>query len=316
MRVLFFGTPDFAVPSLEALVASPHTVVGCITQPDRPSGRGHRVVASPIKMRAAAHSLPLWQPERLRDDRWLAEVGRLEPDLAVVAAYGKILPESVITLPRLGTINVHASLLPAWRGASPVQHAVMAGDRTTGVTIMRIVKALDAGPMLARVVRSIGPDETAGDVEDDLARLGARLLVEVVDAIAAGTATEQEQDHARATYAPRLVKDDGLIDWMLPAPTLHNRVRGLQPWPLAFTWLGPARTALLKVRPSGDAPETRLDPGTVAHAHGDRLVVAAGAGTLLEILEVRPEGKRTMSAREFLAGHRVMPGSRVGTRPT
>ena len=316
MRILFFGTPDFAVPSLEALVASPHTVVGCITQPDRPSGRGHRIVAPPVKSRAAAHSLRVWQPERLRDEVLLADLRRSEPDLGVVAAYGKILPESVITLPRLGTINVHASLLPAWRGASPVQHAVMAGDRETGVTIMRIVKELDAGPMFAYRVRPIGPDETAGAVEADLARLGAGLLVEVIDAIDAGTAAEREQDHSRATYAPRLVKDDGRLDWTQPASTLRNRVRGLQPWPLAYTWLGPTRTALLDVRPAGDVTGSTVEPGTVTDARPDRFAVAAGGRTELEILELRPEGKRTMSSREFLAGHRVVPGMRFGPQPT
>ena len=316
LRLVFFGTPDFAVPTLEALIASRHEVVGVVTQPDRPVGRGQRVRPSPVKALAVARGLSVWQPERLRDAGFLAAFQAVGADLGVVAAYGKILPEELLARPRLGMVNVHASLLPAWRGASPVQHAVMAGDRETGVTIMRVAKALDAGATFARVVRPIGPDETAADVERDLARLGAGLLLDVLETIERGTAVETPQDDARATYAPRLTKADGRLDFVLPAPALHDRVRGLQPWPMAHAWLGGLRLTFWRVRPApGHGGADPPPPGTVVEAAGGRLVVAAGAGTSVEVLELQPEGRRPMSARDFLAGHRLPPGARLHAGP-
>jgi len=310
LRLVFFGTPDFAVPTLGALIASRHEVVGVVTQPDRPVGRGQRVRPSPVKTLALEQGLPVWQPDRLRDEGFMAAMQAVAADLGVVAAYGRILPEPLLALPRLGMVNVHASLLPAWRGASPVQHAVMAGDRETGVTIMRVVKALDAGATFARIVRPIGPDETAGDVERDLAGLGAGLLVDVLEAIERGTAAETPQDEAHATYAPRLTKDDGRLDWSLPAPSLHDRVRGLQPWPMAYAWLDGRRLTFWRVRPVPRRGEASPPPpGTIVEAAGGHLVVAAGAGTAVEVLELQPEGKRPMAARDFLAGHRLPAGA-------
>ncbi|HWQ00116.1 MAG TPA: methionyl-tRNA formyltransferase [Vicinamibacterales bacterium] len=311
LRVVFFGTPAFARPALERLLASAHRVAGVVTQPDRPAGRGRRVRPGPVKTVALEHGLPVLQPERLRDPAFLDAVRRLHPDVGVVAAYGRILPRELLELPRLGLINIHASLLPKYRGAAPVQRAVMAGEPETGVSIMRVVEALDAGPVLRTARRPIGPEETAEEIEADLAERGAALLVECLDDLAAGRAIETPQDHTQATYAPRLQKAEGLIDWSLPALVLHNRVRGLHPWPHAFTFLDGRRLLVRRTRPTDD-PGAGAAPGTVVRAAGDDLVVAAGSGTALQLLEVQPEGRRPMTAREFLAGHPVQVGRRLG----
>ena len=313
LRLLFLGTPDFAVPSLARLLQSEHRVVGVVSQPDRPRGRGQHVQPPPVKVLAQAHDLPVWQPVRLKDPDLIDALRAVKPDAAVVAAYGRIIPDVLLDLPRLGMINVHASLLPRWRGASPIQRAVIAGDRATGITIMRVVSELDAGPMLAKATRPIGPDETAADVERDLAEIGAALLPPVLGALESGTAREEPQDAALVTFAPRLEKGDGAVDWTLTAPELHNRVRGLHPWPLAFSWLGATRITILRTR--SEAARHTVTEGTIVEARGDRIVVAAGAGTSLALLEVRPEGRRAMTAREFLSGHRVEPGTRFLVHP-
>jgi methionyl-tRNA formyltransferase len=230
------------------------------------------------------------------------------PDLGVVAAYGKLIPEDVIALPRLGMINVHASLLPKYRGASPVQRAVMNGEQETGVTIMRVEKMLDAGAMLGKAVRPIGPDDTSDVVERDLARIGASLLLDVVEQLASGTAREELQDFMLCSYAPRITKDEGLVDWSLPASYIHNRVRGLYPWPHAYSYLDGARIIFLKTRV--DTETTTAAPGTIVDLSGRVISVAAGHGERIAIERVQPEGRRPMEAREFLAGHRLQPGAR------
>src|SRR5688572_20012748 len=241
MVIAFFGTPQFAVPTLERLVASRHQVRGVVTQPNKPRGRGQKVVDSPVKAAALAHGLPVFQPERLRDPQVAETLSGWHPDLGVVAAYGKLIPEDLLRLPRFGMINVHASLLPKYRGAAPVHRSVIAGEAETGVTIMRMVTALDAGDMIARVTRPIGADDTSDVVERDLGELGARLLVEVVDQLEAGAATFEPQDETASTYAHRLTKEEGLVDWTLPAAQIHDRVRGLYPWPHAYSYLDGAR---------------------------------------------------------------------------
>lgn len=310
LRVVFFGTPDFAVPSLDALLRSSHGVIGVVTRPDRPRGRGQKTTDAPVKVRARDAGLPILQPERLRDPAFLTALAGLKADLGVVAAYGKILTDEVLATPRLGLVNVHASLLPKYRGAAPVHRAVIAGEPETGITIMRVVKELDAGPMLATATRPIGPGETSDQVERDLARMGAELLAVTVDAIAAGHRAETPQDHSRATYAHRLTKDDGTIDWRWPADRIHNLIRGLHPWPHAFTFLGGRRFILLRSTVASKAP-TAAAPGTILDSDGDRLHVATGAGTIL-IEQIQAEGRRAMPTREFLAGHRFAPGDRFG----
>ena len=306
LRVVFFGTPAFAVPTLDALLESPYEVVGVVTQPDRPRGRGHKTSASPVKTGALVAGKPVLQPASVRDAGFLADLSSLAADIGVVAAYGQILPEPALASPRLGMINVHASILPRYRGAAPVHRAVINGDAETGVTIMRVVKALDAGAMLAVARRPIGSDETSDEVERDLANIGASLLVSTIPALVDGRLAETPQDDAVATYAPRLVKDDGRIDWTWPADRIHNLIRGLHPWPHAFTSLGQERFILHRSRPLHQPP--RGNPGAIVEAAGDRLLVAAGTGSL-DILEIQPEGKRPMSAREFLSGHPVAPGA-------
>lgn len=309
---MFFGTPQFAVPSLEALVQSRHEVVGVVTQPDRRRGRGQKVTDSPVKGTAVQHGLPVFQPARLRDPEVAATLTRWAPDLGVVAAYGKILPENVLNLPPLGMINVHASLLPRYRGAAPVHRAVIDGLPETGVTIMRMVPALDAGGMFAKVTRPIGPDETSDAVERDLAALGAALLIEVIDDLAAGRAVEELQDHTQSTYASKITKEEGLIDWTLSAAAIHNRVRGLYPWPHAFSYLNGDR--LIVIRSHVSPEPTDVAPGTIVDASSGAIHVATGYGERLIIDEVRPEGRRAMKVRDYLAGHPIQPGARFDSR--
>jgi methionyl-tRNA formyltransferase len=313
LRVVFFGTPQFAVPTLTALLASRHRVVAVVSQPDRPTGRGQRLQATPTSTVAASAGVAVLQPTRIRDQGFLDQIAALSPDLGVVAAYGRILPHALLALPRLGMINVHASLLPAYRGAAPVHRAVIAGERETGVTIMRVVPELDAGPMMASAVRPIDPDETSVEVERTLAELGAPLLLSVVEALAAGTARETPQDDSRATFAPKVEKAEGVVDWQRPAADIHNLVRGLQPWPLVSVWVNGHRHLLHRTARTGE--RTDAPGGTIVEASGDRLRVACGDGAVLNVLAIQPEGRRMMSTREFLAGRRLAPGTRIDQPP-
>lgn len=307
MRIVFFGTPQFAVPTLQALLGSPHTVCGVVTQPDRPRGRGQQVSESPVKALAAAHGLPVLQPDRLRDPAVADTLRDWRPALGVVAAYGKLIPESILALPPHGMINVHASLLPKYRGSAPVQRAVIDGEAETGITIMRVEKMLDTGPMLAKAKRPIGPDETADAIERDLAVLGAGLLLEVVGQIEAGTVRDELQDFMVCSYAPKVTKEEGLIDWTLPAVYIHNRVRGLYPWPHAYTYLDGVRLIVLKTRIEETPTDAR--PGTVVEVSRDAIHVATGHEGRIAIEQVQREGGRPMPARDFLSGHPIAPGA-------
>jgi methionyl-tRNA formyltransferase len=308
MVVVFFGTPDFAVPTLRHLLPSQHTVAGVVTQPDRPRGRGQKVSFSPVKTLALQHGIPVLQPDRLKSPDVAEAIRAWRPDLGVVAAYGRIIPEHLLSIPRFGMINVHASLLPGYRGAAPVHRAVINGEAETGVTIMRVVKELDAGPTFAKVTRPIGPDETSDVVEDALSEMGAELLLRVVEDIEAGNACEVAQDESLATYAPRLTKDEGLIDWSQSAAQIHNRVRGLYPWPHGYTYLRGHRLIVRRTRVPERAASHQSAAGTIVAVDHEAVRVATGAGEHVEILEVQPEGRRPMSAREFAAGHRIASG--------
>lgn len=312
LRIVFFGTPEFAVPTLDRLLSSTHTIVGVVTQPDRPRGRGQKVSDAPVKVRAVAAGLPILQPHTLKDPGVVSALAALGADIGVVAAYGRILPQAVLDVPQRGLINVHASLLPRYRGAAPVHRAVIAGDPETGVTIMRVVLALDAGPMLARVHRAIRNDETSEAVERDLAQLGGELLVSTLDRIALGQIIETPQNDAEATYAGRLTKEEGLVNWSRTAHEIHNQIRGLYPWPHAFTFLSGRRLILLRSTPL--AADTHALPGTIVSATGEDLRIATGHG-ILQLTELQSEGKRPMTAREFLSGHRLLPGDRFGSQP-
>jgi methionyl-tRNA formyltransferase len=308
LRIVFFGTPEFAVPTLQALLDSRHEVVAVVSQPDRPKGRGQKLHPTPTKTLAEARGAPVLQPERVRDDGFLAAIAGMRLDLGVVAAYGKILPEGLLALPRLGMINVHGSVLPEYRGAAPVHRAVIDGREETGVTIMRVVREMDAGPVMAVGRSPIATGDTSVEVERALAALGAPLLLSVVEQLAAGAAVETPQDDSLATYAPKIAKSEGAIDWSLPAWRIHNLVRGLQPWPLVSGWLDGRRYLLHKTERTGECASAA--GGTVIEASGDSLAIAAGDGRTLRILQIQPEGRRVMAAREFLAGHSVRIGSR------
>ncbi len=309
LRIVYFGTPEFAVPALRELLASRHPVVAVVSQPDRPKGRGQLLQPTPTRQLAAARGVPVLQPVRLKDDSFLRAIDELKPDLGVVAAYGRILPDALLQIPRFGMINVHASLLPAYRGAAPVHRAVIAGERETGVSIMRVVTELDAGPVFATARFPIAEDATSPEVEAALAQRGAALLVDVVEHLAAGRAVEVPQDHAGATHAPKITKDEGRIDWSLPAADIHNLVRGLQPWPLVSIWIDGARHLVHRTRVADGV--TTADPGTIVTAAHGRLVIAAGDGGLVDVLQIQPEGRRAMTAPAFLAGRHVAVGTRV-----
>jgi methionyl-tRNA formyltransferase len=311
LRVVFFGTPQFAVPSLEGLLRSRHHVAGVITQPDRPRGRGQKVTDAPVKALAVAEGVPVYQPPRLKDAEAAARLRQWQPDVGVVAAYGRLIPDELLAIPRLGMINVHASLLPKYRGAAPVHRAVIAGERETGVTIMRVIRELDAGAMFAKATRPIAEEETSDVVEQALAQLGAGLLVDVMDALAEGTAREEPQDDSQATYAAKITREEGAIDWSQPAFVIHNKVRGLYPWPHAHTFLDGARLIVLRARVEAPIAYPQ-PPGTVMHVSRDALHVVAGDGRVLAIDTLQLEGKRPMSVRDFVAGRPVSTGTRLG----
>jgi len=295
------------VPSLTAIAASRHPVVAVVTQPDRPRGRGQKISGSPIKIAAERLAIPVWQPDRLRTAEFLDGLRALSLDLGVVAAYGKILPAELLALPRFGMINVHASLLPRWRGAAPIHRAILAGDRVTGVTIMQVVQALDAGPMLSVAETPIEPTDTSAGLEQRLAGIGADLIVRAIDDLEAGTISARPQDEARVTYAARLSRADGHVDFAKTSIEIHNAIRGLQPWPLVSVNLGGKRLLLLE---SESRPDEQADapPGTIVRIETDALAVATGRGVLL-IRRVQLEGRPAVPVRDFLHGHHVHAGA-------
>jgi methionyl-tRNA formyltransferase len=309
LRTMFMGSPDFAVPALEALCAT-EEVVAVVTQPDKPKGRGRALAPPPVKESALAQGLRVLQPERLGGERGAearAELQAIAPDLIVVAAYGKILPRSVLDVPPYGCINVHASLLPRYRGAAPIQWAIVRGETESGITIMRMEEGLDTGPMLLRGAVPITATETAGSLEAKLAPLGARLLLEVIERLKQGPVEAEPQDHALATLAPRLTKDDGRIDFTQPAERVHDLARGVDPWPGAFTSLDGERLLLFVPRlVSGQGA-----PGAVLGADRDGLIVACGSGAVA-FRELQLAGRKRLPAQALLAGRAVPPGTRLG----
>ena len=303
LRVVFAGTPAFAVPALAALAAK-HMVAGVMTQPDRPAGRGRQLTASPVAQFAISHALPLIQPQRLRGDAaalaaTLAQLEDWNPDVIVVVAYGLILPREVLTLPRLGCLNIHASLLPRWRGAAPIQRAVQAGDATTGVSIMQMDEGLDTGAVLAERPLAIAADDTAGTLHDRLAQSGATLLLEVLDALQAGTATARVQPADGVSYAAKLGKSEARIDWHSAAAQIDRQIRAFNPWPVAETRLHGESVKMLMSRVAQASVAGIHSPGTVLGLHGDALQIACGEG-VLEVLQLQRAGRRPVTAREFL----------------
>lgn len=306
MRILFWGTPDFGVPSLRALQEEGHAVVGVVTQPDRPSGRGRVTSSGPIKAVAEDEGIPVLQPEKPRGEDFMTRVRALEPELSVVAAYGAILTEEVLGLPSRGSVNVHASLLPELRGAAPVNWAIIRGHRNSGVTIMRMVRELDAGPVLYRVSVGLPSDVTAGELYEMLSEMGATALVEALAQMEAGTLREEEQVHERATYAPKMSREGARLDWRMPAVEIDRWIRGCDPWPGAWTILEdrPVQVFGPSVHPG---PEEG-PPGSVLAADPKQgLVVATGAGAV-RLREVKPAGRSRMPSESWIHGRGVSEG--------
>jgi methionyl-tRNA formyltransferase len=303
MRCVFLGTPAFAVPALEALVAAGHDIVSVVTQPDRPRGRGQQLSTSPVKETALRHALAVYQPERIRRPEAIAELAALAPDVMIVVGYGQIIPQAAIDIPPHGIINLHASLLPKYRGAGPVQWSIANGETRTGVTTMRIDAGLDTGDMLLKAETDIGPDESAVELGARLADMGAALLVETLEKIA--SIVPRKQDGAQATYAPLLKKEDGAIDWREPARTIHNRVRGLQPWPGAYTRFRGRQLHIWKARVGAQEPGA---PGSL-RLYPLRAVAGEGA---LELIEVQLEGRQRMAGETFANGQRITGSDILG----
>ncbi|HSE26606.1 MAG TPA: methionyl-tRNA formyltransferase [Gemmatimonadales bacterium] len=307
MRVVFFGTPGFAVPSLRALLDAGHDVAAVVTQPDRPQGRSRSLlVPPPVKEIALAHRLPVHQPERPMGDLFLQTLRRAQADLGVVVAYGHILRPAVLAVPPGGMINVHASLLPRWRGAAPIQAAILAGDSVTGVSVMQMEAGLDSGPVLLRAATPIGPQETAGELADRLAQLGADTLLEAMGLLEDGSARPEPQDGAAATFAPKVTREAARLDWMRDAAALARATRAYDPAPGAWALRDGEPVKLFR----GSAVDGAGRPGTVL-AVGETLRVATAAG-VLEVRDVQPAGKRRMPAAEWTRGRGVEPGTRFG----
>jgi methionyl-tRNA formyltransferase len=314
-RVIFMGTPEFALPALQALIAHYH-VVGVVTQPDRPAGRGRSIQPPPVKQTALAHDVPVYQPKTLRRDEAVARLAAWAPDLIVTAAIGLILPREVLNLPARGTLNVHASLLPRWRGAAPIQAAILAGDDQTGVTIMCTEEGLDTGPILSQRAIPIAPRETAASLHDKLAPLGAELLIDTLPAYLDGKLDPQPQPEEGATIAPRIGKEDGRVDWDRSAVAIDRQVRAFTPWPGAFSFWEGRRLKIVEAFPlPASVPleqgERSGPPGTVVQLEG-RPAVVTGEG-LLRLDQVQVAGRRVTSGGEFLHGHADFVGARLAT---
>jgi len=309
LKLVFCGTPEFAVPSFQALLEAGHDVPLVVTQPDKPVGRKAEMQAPPVKRAAEAHGIPVIQPEKIKQNEgFRQQLERIRPDAIIVVAYGRIIPKWMLELPRFGNINLHGSLLPKYRGAAPIQWAVANGETVTGVTTMRLDEGLDTGPMLLAEKQWIAPEETAADLFESLADIGAKLMVKTLHGLDCGTVTPVEQNHLEATQAPILKREDGLIDFSRTAQQIYNRWRGFQPWPGAYTTLRGKKFIAHALKP---AHAVTASPGELIGDAG-RLFVGCADGTAIELLEVQAEGKRRMTAAEFLRGFQVRSGERLG----
>jgi len=306
VRIAYAGTPEFAVPALIALLGSPHSVVGVLTQPDRPKGRGRQLASSPVKQAAVEHGIPVSQPQSLRDATARADLTAWRPDALVVVAYGLILPQAVLDLPRLGCFNIHASLLPRWRGAAPINRAVMAGDAQSGVCVMKMAEGLDTGDVAMEERVTIGADETAGELHDRLAAVGARMMPVALGALGRGTLGLTPQPHEGVTYAEKIRKDETRIDWSKSWNAVHDHARGLSPFPGAWFELPGTQPARIKVLRTTRG-EGAGAPGTVLD---DKLTIACGEGSI-RLLDIQRAGKQPMNAGDFLRGTAVAPGTVV-----
>ncbi len=309
MRLVFMGTPQFAVPPLRALAAAGHDIAGVVTRIDKPSGRNRVLTAPPVKRAAQEDGFPIYQPRRVREPEFIETLRRVGPEVVVVAAYGQILPGTILSLPKYGCINIHASLLPAYRGAAPINGAIIRGEPRTGITIMQMDEGMDTGAILLQESIPIGPRDTTGTLTEKMSQLGARMIAEALPLVQAGKIAPIVQDGAKATLAPVLKKEDGLIDWSTPAAEIHNRVRGFSPWPGAYTFLD---GKLIKLLETEEAPGTG-EPGRIYIP--DRSTLAVGTGRdMLRIISIQPEGKKPMSCSDFMQGHRGIIGKKFEAR--
>ena len=316
MRVVFMGTPAFAVPSLEALDSSDHEVVGVVTQPDRPKGRGQAVVPCPVKELALAKGLPVSQPAKMKSPEFLQQLSDWKPDVIAVTAFGRFLPKAILDLPPMGCVNVHGSLLPAYRGAAPIQWALIHGDPETGITTMMMDEGMDTGAVLLQQAVPIEPEDTALELGARLAQAGGALLVETLTRLAEGSVVPRQQDHARATVAPLLKKEDGVIDWTQSATVIANRIRGLSPWPGSYTFHHDHRLIIRKGRvdaQGGPGGNDGQRPGTILAVGPKSFWVETGAGRI-EVLEVQPANKKRMSVEQFLQGYALRAQETLGAR--
>jgi len=309
MRIVFMGTPAFAVPSLKTLLTTSHEVVGVVTQPDRPRGRGQSVEASPVKRLAESAGVPILQPEKMKNPEFLGAISRWNPEVIVVTAFGRILPKVILELPPKGCVNVHASLLPKYRGAAPIQWAIIRGESVTGVTMMLMDEGMDTGPILLQASLTIGPDETAGELSLKLAELGGAQLVPTLQKWEEGTLKPQKQDETQATMAPLLKKEDGRIDWELSAKELVNRIRGLSPWPGCYTYLGQERLVIWRAEACdfSSGPGQTSVPGGILDVTDTGLYVTTGQACL-RILEIQPANGKRMAVNQFLRGRTLRKG--------
>lgn len=311
MRLIFMGTPIFALPSLDLLIKEGFGPIAVVTQPDRPRGRGKNISYPPVKEWALKHTVTVLQPARIKDEAFLRSIEELNPQLIVTAAYGRLLPGELLQLPPLGCINVHASLLPAYRGAAPIHRAIMDGAAETGVSIMRMVPEMDAGDIILQQSEPVYIHDTAGSLHDRLADKGAQLLVQALEALAGGTAVFRPQDHRKVCYAPPLQPDEEKIDWRRGALELHNQIRGMNPWPGAYTSFNEKRLKVWRTEQVFTSVSAGAVPGSVLEIRDAAVLVSTGEG-VLALLEVQPQGKRSMPAGAFCRGCHIKPGSVLG----
>lgn len=310
MRIVFMGTPDFAARALEAILAAPgHECLAVFTQPDKPRGRGQKVSFSPVKSIALVHGIPVYQPEKIRQPEVREELARLNPDVIVVAAYGKILPVEILNLPPLGCINIHASLLPRYRGAAPIHWAIMNGEKETGITIMQMDEGMDTGDILAMESIPLGQDAQTGEIYEALALLGGRLLLETLAGLEAGNIQPVKQEEALATYAPMLDKGHEIIDWKRTAQQIHNQIRGMNPWPGVYTFFRKERLKVARSRLVNQVGT--YDPGRIIGFSEDGILVGTVKG-VVALSMVQPAGKKPMNARDFINGYKVQAGEMLG----
>jgi len=311
MKLVFMGTPDFAATILEGLIASSHEILAVVTQPDKKKGRGHELSCSPVKELAVRNSLKIYQPVKVKEQQFLDIMNELKPDAIVVAAFGQILPKALLDIPRFGCINVHASLLPKYRGAAPIQYAILDGEKETGITIMHMDEGLDTGDIILQESLTIEPDETGGSLFDKMAKLGASLILKALEQIENGTATRTKQDNEKASYVKMITKEMGKLDFSYPAVKLERMIRGLNPWPSAYTFIDGKTLKIWSADVEEDDKNINAQPGEIVEVRKDAIVVKTGMGKLV-IKELQLEGKKRLPADAFLRGYHLTVGTILG----